>query len=53
MIEEIEKLAKEMEDKAGYVRVRTPHSPRKTCSSTAATCPTTPSSCTRPWSWKA
>jgi threonyl-tRNA synthetase len=25
MIEEIEKLAKEMEDKAGYLRVRTPH----------------------------
>ncbi len=25
MIEELEKLAKEMEDKAGYLRVRTPH----------------------------
>jgi threonyl-tRNA synthetase len=25
MIEELEKLAKEMEDKAGYVRVKTPH----------------------------
>ncbi|MEZ4518516.1 MAG: hypothetical protein R3C44_17410 [Chloroflexota bacterium] len=35
---ELEKLAHEMEDAAGYVRVATPHIARKTCISIAAIC---------------
>ena len=31
LVEELEKLAKETEFAAGYVRVKTPHSPRRRC----------------------
>ena len=52
LIEELERLAKETERDTGYLQVRTPTSARTRCSCAAATCPTTPSRCSRPWRWR-
>ncbi len=53
MIEEIENLAKEMEFKHGYERVRTPHLTKEDLFIRSGTCPIMPRACTRRWSWKA
>ena len=51
IVEELEKLAKETEFAAGYVRVRTPHIAReKMYTSRAAICLTTRNPCFRRWS---
>ena len=54
MIDELEKLAKEMEAQ-GRLPARAHAAPDqgRLSSCAAATCPTTPRACTRPWSWRA
>jgi threonyl-tRNA synthetase len=49
LVEELEKLAKETEFAAGYVRVRTPHLARRKCIKPPATCRITRSQCFRRW----
>jgi hypothetical protein len=54
LIEELEKLAKEMEDKAGYERVRTPHLTKEDLFlRSVGTCPIMPRACIRRWNSKA
>ncbi|MEZ4606567.1 MAG: TGS domain-containing protein [Deinococcales bacterium] len=50
MIEEIERLAKEVEEDAGYDRVRTLTLPKRPCLSAAVTCPIMLKTCIRRWS---
>ena len=53
LIEELESLAKDMERKAGYVRVRTPHIAKESLFLRVATCRTMPTACSRRWRWRA
>ena len=53
MIEELERLAKEMELKAGYQRVRTPHLSKEDLFLRAGTCHIMRKACTHRWNWKA
>jgi threonyl-tRNA synthetase len=54
IIEELEKLAKETEAKAGYLRVRTPpHLQKSLCICAAGICRTIKIRCIRRWSWRA
>ncbi len=54
LIEELEKLAKEMEDKAGYSRVKSPHPYEgRSVHPLRSSCPIMPRACIRRWNWKA